>query len=160
MRRQPDKVPPIIFHWLSLLMWGSEKPKVLPSTMRSIQFLGTSLQCNTSMLSCVQLFVTPVGYSPPGSSVHGIFQARILEWVAISYSRGSSQTQRTNPHLWRLLHWQTGSLPLGAPGKPHPPHPPNVRSGSRWYAGPASWCFRSDEGVDMSTLTTHTQSLN
>ena len=30
-------------------------------------------------------------YSPPGSSVHGIFQARILEWVATSYSRGSSQ---------------------------------------------------------------------
>ena len=30
-------------------------------------------------------------YSPPGSSVHGILQARILEWVAISFSRGSSQ---------------------------------------------------------------------
>ena len=30
--------------------------------------------------------------SPPGSSVHGILQARILEWVAISFSRGSSQT--------------------------------------------------------------------
>ena len=29
-------------------------------------------------------------YSPPGSSVHGIIQARILEWVAISFSRGSS----------------------------------------------------------------------
>ena len=29
--------------------------------------------------------------SPPGSSVHGIFQARVLEWVAISFSRGSSQ---------------------------------------------------------------------
>ena len=29
--------------------------------------------------------------SPPGSSVHEIFQARILEWVAISFSRGSSQ---------------------------------------------------------------------
>ena len=28
--------------------------------------------------------------SPPGSSVHGIFQARILDWVAISFSRGSS----------------------------------------------------------------------
>ena len=28
----------------------------------------------------------PTDYSPPGSSVHGIFQARILEWVAISYS--------------------------------------------------------------------------
>ena len=30
--------------------------------------------------------------SPPGSSVHGIFQARILEWVPISFSRGSSQS--------------------------------------------------------------------
>ena len=29
-------------------------------------------------------------YSPPGSSVHGILQARILEWVAIPFSRGSS----------------------------------------------------------------------
>ena len=42
-------------------------------------------------LSCVQLFATPMDCSPPGSSVHGIFQARILEWVAISFSRGSSQ---------------------------------------------------------------------
>ena len=33
----------------------------------------------------------PVDCSPPGSSVHEIFQARVLEWVAISYSRGSSQ---------------------------------------------------------------------
>ena len=32
----------------------------------------------------------PVNYSPPGSSVHGVLQARILEWVAISFSRGSS----------------------------------------------------------------------
>ena len=30
-------------------------------------------------------------YNPPGSSVHGILQARMLEWVAISFSRGSSQ---------------------------------------------------------------------
>ena len=35
-------------------------------------------------------------YSPPGSSVHGILQARILEWVAISFFRGASQpTDRT-----------------------------------------------------------------
>ena len=32
-------------------------------------------------------------YSPPGSSVSGIFQARILEWVALSFSRGSSQSR-------------------------------------------------------------------
>ena len=34
--------------------------------------------------------------SPPGSSVHEIFQARILEWVAISFSRGSSQPRDRN----------------------------------------------------------------
>ena len=33
----------------------------------------------------------PMDCNPPGSSVHEIFQARILEWVAISFSRGSSQ---------------------------------------------------------------------
>ena len=36
------------------------------------------------------LFFVPMDCSPPGSSVHGISQARILEWVAISFSRGSS----------------------------------------------------------------------
>ena len=40
--------------------------------------------------SCLTL-CDPVDYSLPGSSVHGIFQARVLEWVAISFSRGSSQ---------------------------------------------------------------------
>ena len=32
----------------------------------------------------------PVDCSPPGSSLHGIFPVRILEWIAISFSRGSS----------------------------------------------------------------------
>ena len=45
--------------------------------------------CVLSRLSLVQFFVTLW----TGSSVHGIFQARILEWVAISFSRGSSQTR-------------------------------------------------------------------
>ena len=40
--------------------------------------------------SDAQLCCDPMNYSPPGSSVHGIFQTRILEWVAISYSRTSS----------------------------------------------------------------------
>ena len=33
-----------------------------------------------------------VDYNPPGSSVHRILQARLLEWVAISFSRGSPQS--------------------------------------------------------------------
>ena len=40
-----------------------------------------------------------VDCSPPGSSVHGILQARILEWVAISFSRGIFPTQGSNPGL-------------------------------------------------------------
>ena len=43
-------------------------------------------------------FVTPWTVAQPGSSVHGILQARILEWVAISSSRGSSQ-----PRGWTLV---------------------------------------------------------
>ena len=42
--------------------------------------------------SCLTL-CDPMGCSPPGSSVHGILQARILEWVAIFFSRGFSQTR-------------------------------------------------------------------
>ena len=44
-----------------------------------------------SHFSCVQLFVTPMDCSPPGSSVHEILQVGIPEWVAISFSRASSQ---------------------------------------------------------------------
>ena len=39
--------------------------------------------------SCLTL-CDPVDCNPPGSSVHGILQARVLEWAAISFSRGSS----------------------------------------------------------------------
>ena len=42
--------------------------------------------------SCLTI-CKPMDYSQPDSSVHGILQARILEWVAISYSNGSSQSR-------------------------------------------------------------------
>ena len=56
----------------------------------------------------------PMDYSSPGSSVHGILQVRILEWVAIFFSKGSSLPRR----LLSLLHWQVGFLPSTPPGKP------------------------------------------
>ena len=40
--------------------------------------------------SCVWLLCDPMEYSSPASSLHGIFQARILDWVLIPFSRGSS----------------------------------------------------------------------
>ena len=65
-------------------------------------------------LSCVYLFMTPVDCSSPGSSVRGILQARILEWVAISFSRGSSQP-RDQTWVSRLAGWFFTTEP---PGKP------------------------------------------
>ena len=66
---------------------------------------------------CAWLYLTlcdPMDYSPPGSSVHGIFQARILEWVAISSCGGSSpcRSQTTSPASFCvgrqiLYHWDT-----------------------------------------------------
>ena len=52
-------------------------------------------------LSRVQLFAT-MDCSPPGSSVHGIFQATVLEWIAISFSRGSSQP-RDRTQVYRIV---------------------------------------------------------
>ena len=56
----------------------------------------------------------PMNCSLPGFTFHGIFQARILEWVAISYSRGSSQPRDLTQvscfscsGRWILYHWTT-----------------------------------------------------
>ena len=59
-------------------------------------------------------FCDPMHYTPPGSSVQGISQARVLEWVAISYCGGGGlfPTQGSDSHILHLLHWQADSLPL------------------------------------------------
>ena len=66
--------------------------------------------------SCPTL-CNPMDYSPPGSSVHGIFQARLLEWVAISSSRvsldpGIEQASSLSSEL------RTDSLLVEPSGKP------------------------------------------
>ena len=53
-------------------------------------------------------------YSLPGSSVHGIFQVRVLEWVAISFSRESSRP-RDRTWVSRIAH----ALLSEPPGKPN-----------------------------------------
>ena len=70
-----------------------------------------------SLQSCLTL-CDAMDYSLPSSSVCGIFQARILKWVAMPSSRGIFPTQGLNPSLFCLLHWQACSLPLVPPGKP------------------------------------------
>ena len=71
------------------------------------------LVCTRSLQSCLILWDS-MDYSSPDSSVHGILQARILEWVAISYSRVSSQ-----PRDWtQVLALQADSLLSLSLGKP------------------------------------------
>ena len=58
----------------------------------------------------------PMDRSLPGSSVHGIFQAVVLEWMAISFSRGSSQP-RDRTRVSRIVDrrftiWATREVPL------------------------------------------------
>ena len=68
-------------------------------------------------LSRVQLFVTPrTDYSLLGSSVHGIFQARILEWAAISFSKRPSRprdwTQVSRVAARHFTFWATKQVLL------------------------------------------------
>ena len=94
--------------------------------------------CDTEMLGvvsawegCVHVWVTqlcltlcnPMDCSLPGSSVHGILQARILEWVAISFSRGSSWPRDwthvscvSYPGRWGFFT----TAPLGISGRGEP----------------------------------------
>ena len=62
--------------------------------------------------SCLTL-CDPMDSSLPGSSIHGIFQARVLEWVVISFSKRSSQPrdQTQSPTL------QADALPSEPPGR-------------------------------------------
>ena len=69
-----------------------------------------NIYCCLVAKSCL-ILCGPMDYSQPGSSVHGIFQARILEWVAIPFSSlPSIGIEPTSPA------WQVNSLPLSHQG--------------------------------------------
>ena len=61
--------------------------------------------CAQSLQSCPVL-CDPTDCSPAGFSVLGILQARVLEWVAMPASRGSSLIQRSKQHLLQLLYYR------------------------------------------------------
>ena len=97
--------------YVSVFIWWNEGSLVgLELEMASFP----DLKVQVKSLSRVRLCDTMV-CSPPDSSVHGIFQARILEWVAISFSRRSSQPRdwtQVYPHCrqtpYRLSHLGSG----------------------------------------------------
>ena len=77
-----------------------------------------------------------MGCSQPGSSVHGILQARMLEWGAIFFSRGIFPTRGWNPARSSTL--QADSLPSEPPGEPglwlRSSLNPIWRRGSLWHS--------------------------
>ena len=88
-------------------------PPAPPLTMGP---MGRAL-CAKLLQSCLTLF-DPMDRSPPGSSVHRILQARILELGCHALLQGIFLTQGSNSRLLCLLHWQAGSLALALPGNP------------------------------------------
>ena len=82
-------------------MWRLQEPWARPSSgVFPLALAGgpsSLLRCCLVAKSCLTL-CSPMDCSPPGSSVPGILQARILEWVAIFFSRGSSQP-RDRTHI-------------------------------------------------------------
>ena len=76
-------------------------------------FLYVFIKVKVLVTQLCPILCDPMDRNPPGSSVHGILQARILKWVAISFSRGSSR-----PRIeYRSPALQAGSLPTELPGK-------------------------------------------
>ena len=69
---------------------------------KSVHSLAHSKSSESDTQSC------PTLCDPMNYTVHGILQARILEWIAFPFSWGSSQPRDSNPGL---PHWQADSLP-------------------------------------------------
>ena len=86
------------------------------SWMTLLQMTSTNKAIVVQSLSPIPFFWDPMDCSPSGSSVHGISQAILLEWVAISFSRGSSW-----PRNRTGLSCLAGRLPLSHLGSPANP---------------------------------------
>ena len=82
----------IVFSGLEGLSFSCYRSSFLrPGTLEMNSFLASNENYCMCILCSLVPDCNPVDSSLPGSSVHGIFQARILVWVAISFSRRSSQ---------------------------------------------------------------------
>ena len=80
-----DDYPVLIMPSHETVQWELER------TIRSARWGREPLVVVALVNQSCPTLLQPMDCGPPGSSVHGILQARILEWVAIPFSRGSSQ---------------------------------------------------------------------
>ena len=113
-----------LFHFLAQLSWRNSSTMFNKCGERGHIFLLIDLRGNH--LACVCMLkhlvvsdsLQPLDCSLPGSSVHGILQARILEWVAMTSSKGSSQPwdQTWFLHCRKILYFLRSKF--FTPGKP------------------------------------------
>ena len=107
----------LLFLWLCYL-WLVHGIALLWSTkygspkMFTFHFL-KSMNVRAKSLQLYPTLCDPIDCSPPGSSIHGILRARILDWVAMPSSRGFFQPRAQTCISYITWHWQVGSLPLG-----------------------------------------------
>ena len=131
----------------------SPTPPHLPSA--PIHLLSSPLPscaCMLSHFSRVWL-CDPMDCSPPDSSVHGILQARITGVGCHALLQEIFPVQGSNPHLFCLLHWQVGSLPLAPPGKPcPPPHSPQLFSKGTFGVEGSCNCLPCPKALSLSVL--------
>ena len=105
----------LFFRWAwILLVTENLLPHYLPQFS---ELLFTFLYSCLVTKSCPALW-DPTDCSPPGSSVLGISQARILEWFAISFSRGPSRPRDQTCITCHLLHCRRVLYPLSHQGNP------------------------------------------
>ena len=110
----------LFLYWKFLASKNISNQKPLPQFAGHHLFLSLCVRFRHSHAvgdKSLQLYLTLCD-PMPGSSVHGILQARLLEWVAMPSSRGSSWP-RDGTSVLCLLCWQPSSLLLAPPGKPY-----------------------------------------
>ena len=98
----------ISFGFVHKVLWKNQKNTLFNQSNKVFTVV--------QLLWCSTLSDT-MDLSPPGSSVHRISQARMLEWVAMLSSRGSS---RPRDQTFLSCTGRHDSLPLAPPGKPSP----------------------------------------
>ena len=90
-----------LIYWVSTVLPGiilgdkeksvNNKGKKIPALVEFKFFCMRVVKSESVSHSVISNYLLPINCNPPGSSVHGILQARRLEWIAIPFSRGSSQ---------------------------------------------------------------------
>ena len=96
-----------------VLEWGAIKFSMLSKGLFPSLFLSVATCMPAQSLQSSLTLCNRMDCSPPGSSVHGVLQARILEWVAMPSSRGIFMIQRLNPvsyiagGFFTVSHWRS-----------------------------------------------------